>query len=327
MKIPESDRDKTLGDWAYLAIAKHFRKTIRHESGVLADKDPEELHQMRVGMRRLRSAIHGFAPALSLPKAASEKKVKKIAKVLGNLRDIDVLFDLIKNQYQPILPTEERESLDDALETLTRKRKSAFNKVETILDDRDYQKLKQSFKSWLKKPIYQDIAAISLSQVLPDLLLPQVSNLLLHPGWLVGIKLEGGEMSFVEEISRSQVESLLDDRGQILHELRKESKRSRYNMELFSQFYGDRYRQYIDDIKKNQSVLGDIQDCFVLASFLADVFDSNLKNKLPATIDKLAEIRFQKWKDWIKLQRKFLQLETREELRSIVQKPNLELLS
>ncbi|MEM8779312.1 MAG: CHAD domain-containing protein, partial [Cyanobacteria bacterium P01_G01_bin.49] len=88
----------TFGDWGYLAIAKHSSKFIKHESGVLEDKDPEELHQMRVGMRRLRSAIHGFDAALELPKNAQEKKVKKIAQVLGKLRDLDVLQDTFKNQ-------------------------------------------------------------------------------------------------------------------------------------------------------------------------------------------------------------------------------------
>lgn len=323
MKIPDSDRAKTLGDWAYLAIAKHFRKTIRHESGVLADKDPEELHQMRVGMRRLRSAIHGFAPALLLPKGASEKQVGKIAKVLGNLRDIDVLFDLLKNTYRPILPTREQESLDSALEVLSRKRKPAFNKVEMVLDDRDYQKLKKDFKNWLDKPIYREIAAISLSEVLPDLLLPQVSNLLLHPGWLVGIKLEEGEIIFSEERSQAEVEKILDDRGKILHELRKEAKRSRYNMELFARFYGDVYHNYVTEVKQIQTIVGEIQDCFVLANFLGDVFESDLKNKLPTMAKKFAEIRYQKWQDWTKLQRQFLRSETKQELRSIVQKPNL----
>ncbi|MEB3224731.1 MAG: CHAD domain-containing protein, partial [Synechococcus sp.] len=42
------------GDWAHQAIAKHYQKILSHETGVLADRDPEELHQMRVGMRRLR---------------------------------------------------------------------------------------------------------------------------------------------------------------------------------------------------------------------------------------------------------------------------------
>jgi CHAD domain-containing protein len=52
-----SQEAKTLGDWAKIAIQQHYQKILNHEPLVLKDKDPEELHQMRVGMRRLRTAI------------------------------------------------------------------------------------------------------------------------------------------------------------------------------------------------------------------------------------------------------------------------------
>lgn len=74
MTIKAKKKANTLGDWASLAIKKHLDKIVKHEADVLADKSPEALHQMRVNMRRLRSAITGFAPALDLPKSASEKK-------------------------------------------------------------------------------------------------------------------------------------------------------------------------------------------------------------------------------------------------------------
>ncbi len=61
-------RAKTVADWAYIGIDKHFHKVLKHEAGVLLDQDTEELHQIRVGMRRLRSTLTGFAPALTMPK-------------------------------------------------------------------------------------------------------------------------------------------------------------------------------------------------------------------------------------------------------------------
>ena len=50
---------------------------LQHEAEALQDQDPEALHQMRIGMRRLRTALTGFAPALELPKAAQEKMLPK----------------------------------------------------------------------------------------------------------------------------------------------------------------------------------------------------------------------------------------------------------
>ena len=84
-------RAKTVADWAYIGIDKHFHKVLKHEAGVLLDQDTEELHQIRVGMRRLRSTLTGFAPALTMPKSADQKRVGNLGRILGELRDLDVL--------------------------------------------------------------------------------------------------------------------------------------------------------------------------------------------------------------------------------------------
>ncbi len=51
---------KSLKDYAYQAIQQHLKKTLKWEKPVKKDEDPEALHQMRVGMRRLRTAISRF---------------------------------------------------------------------------------------------------------------------------------------------------------------------------------------------------------------------------------------------------------------------------
>ncbi|WP_333460653.1 CHAD domain-containing protein [Microcoleus sp. Z1_C3] len=58
MNVTTSAKVKTLGDAASGAIEKYFRKTVEHEVEVLKDKDPEELHQMRVGLRRRGNASY-----------------------------------------------------------------------------------------------------------------------------------------------------------------------------------------------------------------------------------------------------------------------------
>lgn len=309
------DREaKTFGDWAYLAIAKHFNKILKHENEVLKDKDPEELHQMRVGMRRLRSAIVGFSPALNFPKNADKKKVGQVARILGKLRDIDVLGDILKHWYQSDLPQNEKKQLDKALEVLTKQRKSTFKQVREILEDRIYINLKEAFQNWLENPTYQEIAEIDINSILPDLLLPQISKLLLNPGWLVGIKFQEGEVQFPDEWDKKQVEEILNRQGTMLHDLRKEAKRSRYNMELFTQFYSDAYQNYVKDIKDLQTVLGDMQDSFILAEFLTEVFEKDYSTKMPTLTEKLADIRYHKWQEWKELQRKFLNPKNRKDL-------------
>ncbi len=178
----------TLKEWAYIAIAQHTRKMLKYESRVLKDKDPENLHQMRVGMRRLRSAITGFAVALDLPKTVNEKNIAKIGRALGKLRDLDVLLATLIQDYRPVLPKKEQKSLDKVIKSLKQQRTQELQQVRATLNGKLYFKLKQGLQNWLEQPKYKVTGNFSIYSVLPDLLLPQVSQLLLHPGWLVGVK-------------------------------------------------------------------------------------------------------------------------------------------
>ncbi len=311
----------SFGDWSYLAVAKHCAKMLKHEPGVLEDQDPEELHQMRVGMRRLRSAMTGFALAVDLPTVANQKKVGKVARTLGVLRDIDVLQEALQNKYQPNLPLGEQEKLGKALEVLKTRRRHAFKKVKKELNNKLYNNLKEGLDKWLESPEYQSLGGIKIQEILPDLLLPEISKLLLHPGWLVGIKIEDGEINLIEGLDKGEVEEILDHQGEMIHDLRKEAKRVRYQMELFTHLYGDSYKNYVKDVKELQSVLGDIQDCFVLAEFLTEAIHEDLRETVPNLANLLQETRYDKWQEWNKLQRKFLHKGNREELHKAILNP------
>lgn len=329
MKPPEVEDAKTFADWANVAIAKHSHKMLKHEAAVLKDKDPEELHQMRVGMRRLRSAIAGFATAIDLPAAAREKKVGKVAKILGKLRDLDVLGEALKTQYQPTLPKKEQKELNSALKTLEKQRNEAFDRVKATLEGKIYQSLKQAIADWLERPQYRDIGCVSISYVLPDLLLPQVSQLLLHPAWFVGAAMtdeDTTEMTVVQQDEPETVEKILNDNATTLHDLRKEAKRSRYQMELFESFYGETYSNFVKDIKDIQEILGEIQDSFVLAEFLDQALDKKIDKSMPTLAEQLRQTRHQKWQAWQSVQQNFLNRQHRNDLRLTVQKPELRLM-
>lgn len=285
MKKTKKNEPQTFGDWAYLAIKKHLNYTIKHETDVLKDTDPEALHQMRVGMRRLRTAMHGFAPAVALPKSAQEPKVAKIARQLGELRDLDVQQETLQNQIA-VLPKEEQDTLKKVLATLGKQRKKTLEKVQNTLESSSYQKLIAAFKDWLEEPTYGELAELSIYEILPDLLLPSVSQLFLHPGWIVGVNIDAGEIEIPRDLDSEKVRQLLDTYGDRVHSLRKQAKRVRYQMELFTDFYDDTYKNYLKDIKEVQSLLGEIQDSFVLAEFLSDV-DADFMLKLPTLATQL----------------------------------------
>lgn len=322
MTTSTQNRAKTLGDWAALAIQKHFQKVTKHEEDVLQDREPEDLHQMRVGIRRLRSAVTGFAPALDLPKPAQEKKIGKIGRSLGTLRDLDVMQEVLENQYKPALPKAEQKVLQTALAALANQRRRALEKVKQTLKHQRYQSLKQALNKWLRQPDYQNIACVPIREVLPDLLLPELSKLLLHPGWLVGTEVKEGEINILKELSPQMVEQQLADQGPILHSLRKETKRIRYQMEVFAEFYGAEYEAYLQDVKEIQSILGQIQDSFVLAEFLSQALKSEIKTVLPTLAAQLAQTSYTAWQQWQPLQQRYLNPETRQGFHLAILQPN-----
>lgn len=319
------NKTNSLGEWAVLAISKHSEKVLKHEDDVLKDRDPEDLHQMRVGMRRLRSAITGFAPAISLPKSAQEKKIGKIAHTLGSLRDLDVLREALENQYKPILPSKEQKSLATALAYLDKQRKQVLAQVKDTLKGERYESLKQSLKKWLKQPEYTEIAQMPIQEVLPDLLLPGVSKLLLHPGWLVGTTVKG-EVDVIRELQPEMIEQQLAQ-GDVLHSLRKETKRIRYQMEVFSDFYGSTYEVYLKDMKTIQALLGEMQDSVVLNEFLNQAMGSKTKSAIPTLTEQLAHKSYQAWQQWHTLQQRYLNLEIRKGFHLAMLQPTFEKVS
>lgn len=319
---PISDA-KVFGYWAYLAIEKHFQKTIKHETDVLKDKDPEGLHQMRVGMRRLRTAIASFDGAIALPKVARPDKIGKIARKLGKLRDLDVLLDTLENQYLPELPTTEQKNLKKVLATLHKHRQHSLEIVQITLNGKGYQELKQSLQDWLEEPQYGIFAQFSILDILPNLLLPLTSQLFLHPAWLVGVKIHNGEIEMNLDMTPESVIEILSAPDEDLHDLRKEAKGVRYQMELFTDFYHPNYQDYIKDIKSIQSILGQIQDSFVLADFLRDLLKEDLTGELPILATKLSSSRYELWQEWQKIQERYLKSQTQKELHQLILNPEL----
>ncbi|NER30455.1 MAG: CHAD domain-containing protein [Symploca sp. SIO1C4] len=304
---------KTFGYWANLAIQKYFQKIIKHEADVIKDKDPEALHQMRVGMRRLRTAVTSLAPALDLPKAAQEKKIAAVARQLGQLRDLDVLQDVLQNYYLPTLPHSEQKIIKKVLTTVGKQRQQSLEQVQTTIKQQRYQKLKLAFQDWLAIPTYRELAQISIEDVLPELLLPSVSKLFLDSAWLIGVKLAAGEVEVPSPLNGEIVAHLLNNHGDSLHRLRKQAKRVRYQMELFTDFYCFQYQEYLKDIKAIQSILGRIQDSVVLAAFLTDTIKSEMAVKLPTLATQLMTHRYQAWQEWRIIQQQYLHFSTRRD--------------
>ncbi|AFY54783.1 hypothetical protein Riv7116_2263 [Rivularia sp. PCC 7116] len=322
MTLATKPKVTTLKDYTYNAIDKNFKKIWKWEKSVKNDKDAEALHQMRVGMRRLRTTVTSINSIVNFPKSANDKNIKKIAACLGSLRDLDVLKETLTNTYKPQLPKKERAILDKVINTLEEQRVDAVADVKALFKSERYKSLKTGLQEWLEKPEYFQLANLTIQQGLPDLLLPELSHFLLHPGWLVGTTVEENKVVISTNFDEKQVEKQLSTNlAEDLHGLRKQAKRLRYQMELFTSFYGEGYANYLAQVKNIQEILGSIQDSVILDEWLKEVLKSKVSKELPTLVNLLKKNRYDLWQQWQSLQERFLKLETRHEFHLIILHP------
>ncbi len=67
---------------------------VANRTAVLESEDPDAAHQLRIGLRRLRSALRAFRPLADTPGLRElEGRARALARSVGELRDADVLID------------------------------------------------------------------------------------------------------------------------------------------------------------------------------------------------------------------------------------------
>jgi CHAD domain-containing protein len=305
----ESIERVTLADYIYPAIQKQYIAIVTHEADVRETGEIEAVHQMRVSLRRLRSMIQAFAPIIDVPKVMGDKQIGKIAKILGKVRDLDVLQDTCTT-YHANLPTAEQEHLAEVITKIGKRRRKSLIKAQMMLADRDYRSFKLALNTWLNHPRYTPAIDVSIESILPDLLLSVVSDLFLNPGWWVAI-----DPSVESELAVTQV---LQTQGHFLHSLRKQIKATRYLLELFPDRYSPLYNNYLKDFKQIHQLLGNIQDGVVLDDFIARVLGKRATTKLPNMYAQIDRRKYETWQNWQPIQHRYQQLSTKQELRSLL---------
>ena len=99
-RLPTIDKSLSI-DAAFTLMVGAVIETILHNWHVTEVSDaPEGPHQLRVGLRLLRSLLKAFRPVLDTPSLRNlDHRTKKVAQLVGRLRDVDVLVDDI---YAPV---------------------------------------------------------------------------------------------------------------------------------------------------------------------------------------------------------------------------------
>jgi CHAD domain-containing protein len=296
----------TLADYIYPAIQKEYVTILTLESKVIADDDTEAIHQMRVSLRRLRSQIQAFGSILNIPTVMDEKQIGKIAKVLGKVRDLDVLKKTCKSR-EINLPDAEKIYIDKVLATILKRRRKEILKVKLMLNDRDYQYFKLGINNWLNNPQYLPTATIPVGSILPELLLPAIGKLFIDPSWWIDLELDSG---MKPEVAVSQ---LLLIHGEVFHNFRKQVKATRYLMEIFVDRYPSRYQEYLKDVKQIHQLFGNIQDNLVLDKFIRKVVGKRAPTKLPTLYERIERSTYLSWHSWQPIQARYQQSAAKQE--------------
>ncbi|MHB1087766.1 MAG: CHAD domain-containing protein [Acidimicrobiales bacterium] len=215
---------------------------LRSDPVARSTRDPEGVHQLRVGARRLRSELRVLARAVKpAPLRYFMRELRWAGGVLGRQRDADVLgevLDDINAQLETPLPT----SVSKRLATLRRK---GANDVKTLLNSSRYRQLIARLSDAVVHPPLRPIARKPAIQ-------------------LIGPKLDETLRELFDVTDGfGATPSLLE-----LHQIRILSKRGRYCVETASAILGDTARRLARELESVQTVLGELHDYAVAIAFL-----------------------------------------------------------
>ncbi|MFD0936530.1 CHAD domain-containing protein, partial [Methylobacterium trifolii] len=135
-----------------LACLRHLR---RNEDVFLENRDPEALHQIRVALRRLRSAFSLFAPVFAQgsahdPRAQSfADEIKRVTEPFGRARNLDVFLATTLPAEGERRP-DEQIGLDALKERLEAERERAYAAVTGILDAPEWRSLLLDLVAWIE---------------------------------------------------------------------------------------------------------------------------------------------------------------------------------
>jgi CHAD domain-containing protein len=236
----------------------------------------------------------------------SEKQIGKIVKILGKVRDLDVLQSTCKN-HKANLPDVEQIHLEKVIATIGKRRRKEILKVKLMLNDSDYQYFKLGINNWLNNPQYLPAAQVEIGSILPELLLPTISKFFIDSSWWIELGLDSG---IDPELAVSQ---LLLIHGDILHDFRKQAKATRYLMEIFVDRYTVQYANYLKDFKQIHQLFGNIQDNIVLDKFIRKSLGKQAPTKLPTLYDRITRSNHLSWDNWQPIQNRYRQSNIRQE--------------
>lgn len=251
-----------------IPAAEAFRRIVAKTLGhVLAnaaparDRQAEGVHQLRVGVRRLRSALKLFAPLLTEPAAeAFDRKLQDLGHRIGEARDWSVFCD---EQLSQVFAEGDRPDWGDLIgEAAKAKRDAAFARSAEIVAGSEFAALALSLAAWAEESgrrprlVGDESLDQPIERLAPDLI-----------GGLI-------------RKARKRARRAEDGDAVALHGFRKALKKLRYGLEFLDGVH-QAPAKLRKEIKKLLNRLGDLNDV-VSAAPLAQSLASERVELAPA---------------------------------------------
>ncbi len=219
--------------------------------GVKVDLDSEFLHDLRVAVRRIRSALTQVKGVFSTADVNRFKsRLAWVGQVTGPTRDMDV-FLLEFEQYQNCLPERFRDDLDPLHDFLVSHQKIEHGEMVKKINSPYFRTLIKELRAFMESTTEQNgapEAATSISE-LADKRIYKMYCRVMKDGLAIAD----------------------DSPAEHLHNLRKECKKLRYLMEFFRSIYPEKkIARLIKSLKQLLDNLGNYQDLEVQADKLRD---------------------------------------------------------
>ena len=253
--------------WLY-----HFALMISHEVGTHLGKEIEELHDMRVATRRMRTAFDIFAGAFD-PRLMKHylKGLRAIGRVLGQVRDMDVILERALT-YQKSLDEQAQPGLEPLIDRWKQQVNKKRTKLIKHLESEAYERFKQSFNEFLQAEV--DEAAASSAEYETTNRLRDIVPMLVYSRYAAVRAYD----------SVLPIATL----GQ-LHALRIEIKKFRYTLEYFREILDDSAGKAINELKQYQDHLGELHDadvgCQLVRGFLKSWEENQTQQPIPERIN------------------------------------------
>jgi inorganic triphosphatase YgiF len=234
---PVLREDQTCGEALAAIVQSAAEQIVANRRAVLETEDPAAAHQLRIGLRRLRSALRAFRPLCEDTPAVTEleEHARALSRTVGELRDADVLIEQI---YAPVAGLLESDpGVPELRQALLAHRARARERVRAALTGQPWSVLQLYLALWPR--------TIEGGEGLSEPV-GKFARATLKRRW-----------KKVADCGERLDELTTEER----HKMRKALKTLRYTAEFFTSLYpGPRAGRFVQQIRSLQEVFGYLTD-------------------------------------------------------------------